>query len=81
MLRKKHNFNDLLKYMHLLEGGYSINSISTKYGINEKRLKRLWIQYQQEGKNALVRKTNIRADGALKEKIVRDYLENHLSLV
>ncbi len=81
MLKKKHNFNDLLKYMHLLENGYSIKSISQKYGICHLQLKRLWILYQEKGKDALVRKTNIRADGALKEKIVRDYLENHLSLV
>ena len=81
MLRKKHDFNDLLKYMHLLEDDYSINFISCKYGINEKRLKRLWIQYQQKGKDALVRKTPIRTDGALREIIVREYLEKHLSLV
>ena len=81
MQRKQHNFYDLLQYMHLLENGLSINSIHIKYGISEKRLKRLWIQYQKKGKDALVRKTNIRADGALKEKIIRDYLENHLSLV
>lgn len=81
MLRKKHNFKDLLKYMHLLEKCYSINFISSKYGINDKRLKCLWIKYQKIGKDALVRKAKIRANGALKETIVRDYLENHLSLV
>ena len=81
MYRKKHNFYDLLKYMHLLEKGFSFNFISCKYGINEKRLKRLWIQYQQKGKDASVRKTYIRADGALKDTIVREYLENPLSLV
>ena len=81
MLKKKHNFYDLLKYMHLLEDGYSIEFIHKKYGIDKSRLNRLWIQYQEIGIDALVRKTNIRAYGALKEKIVRDYLENHLSLV
>lgn len=67
--------------MHLLENGFSINFISQKYGICHLRLKRLWIKYQEDGKDALVRKTNIRADGVLREAIVREYLENHLSLV
>ena len=67
--------------MHLLENGYSIEFIHKKYGIDKGRLNRLWNLYQEIGKDALVRKTNICADGALREKIVREYLENHLSLV
>ena len=67
--------------MHLLDNGYAIKSISKKYGICHLQLKGLWIKYQEVGKDALVRKTNIRSDGALRETIVREYFENHLSLV
>ena len=31
--RKKHTFEDRLKYMHMIEDGHSIHSIHCKYGI------------------------------------------------
>lgn len=67
--------------MGMLENGYSINFIHIRYGINRTRLEYLWSNYKRLGKEALVRKSNIRADGHLKEMIVRDYLSNHLSLL
>lgn len=32
---KKHDYSALLKYMHMLENGYSIRHIKRKYGIND----------------------------------------------
>ena len=64
----------------MLEAGYSINYIHEHFGISDGLLNSLWIQYQHKGPSALVKKKYIRADGALKEKIVRDIQENFLTL-
>jgi transposase-like protein len=80
-MNKKHSFSDRLMYMHLLEDGYSINYVSTKYGIGSKLLACLWIQYQQNGLESLRKKKNIRANGDLKRLIVCDIENNNLSLV
>lgn len=81
MKQKRHTLKDCLKYKEMLKNGYSINFIHIRYGINGTRLECLWSNYKRLGKDALVRKSNIRADDPLKEMIVRDYLENHLSLL
>ena len=81
MLKKKHNYYDLLRYMELLEEGYSFSYIHLKYGINSSQLKCLWAKYCEIGKDALRPKKSAHIDGALKEEIVRDYLENHLTLI
>ena len=81
MKYKKHGIKDLVKYIQLLETGKSVRSISRRYGINDQQLHVLWYRYQREGPSALQKRPNIRADGSMKEKIVRAYLENHLSLV
>ena len=79
-MRKKHSYEDRLKYMKMLEAGYSVSYIHKHYGIGDGLLKSLWIKYQQEGPSALVKKTYIRADGAFKERIVRDIEENFITL-
>ena len=38
--KKKHGYDELLRYMHLLEKGYSACSIHQQYGINSELLKR-----------------------------------------
>ncbi len=53
---KKHDYGALLKYMRMLEEGYTIAYISTHYGNNHDRLKRLWLLYQQHGSSVLHRK-------------------------
>ena len=80
-MRKKHDYEALLKYMRMLKDGYSIGSIANKFGINEKQLKYLWLLYQKQGTSVLHRKKNIRADGVLKQQIVSDIEKNHLTLV
>ncbi len=78
---KKHDYGALLKYMRMLEEGYSIRSISDMFGIGYKRLHYLWILYQTYGSSVLHRKQYTRASGELKQQIIRDIEENHLTLV
>ena len=77
---KKHSFEDRLKYMRMIEDGYSVNYIHRHYGINSGFLESLWIRYQEEGPAALVKKQYVKADSAFKEKVVRDIEENHIPL-
>ena len=78
--KQKHDCAVLLKYMHMLDDGYSFRYISTTFGINSNRLKVLRAKYLLEGVTALQRKKNIKADFALKKKIVLDIENNHLTL-
>lgn len=78
---KKHTYADRLKYMHMLEDGYSVNYIHTHFGIGESLLSLLWKRYQKEGPEALIKKQNTRAGAAIKLKAINDYEEKHLSLV
>ena len=80
-MRKKHDYLALLKYMMMLEEGYSIDHIHKKFGISGERLKSLWLLYQQHGISALCRKKNIRAEGCFKQQVVSDIEKNHLTLV
>ena len=75
-MREKHTIEDRLRYMNLIEEGYSINHIHKHYGINKGLLNNLWIRYQQEGPLALMKKKNVKADGFFKEKIIRDIEKN-----
>ena len=79
--RKKHGYAERLKYMHMLEDGYSIKYIGTHYGIDRRLLGVLWAKYQSEGPSGLLKKKNIKANHELKLKVVRDIEENHLTLV
>ena len=66
--------------MHMIEDGRSIKSISKDYGINHHRLHVLWNRYELEGRAGLLKKKNIKADYAIKRKIILDIEENHLTL-
>jgi transposase-like protein len=78
--RKKHDYADRLKYMRLLESGRSFRSIYKEYGIDKDQLKVLWAKYQKFGPSGLKKGANIKADFALKKRIVLDIEENHLTL-
>ena len=80
-MRKKHDYGALLKYMRMLEEGYTIDYIHKVFGIGLGRLGRLWLLYQQQGISALCRKKNIQASGELKQHVVLDLEKNHLTLV
>ena len=78
--RKKHEYADLLKYMRLLMKGKSFSYIHDEYGINGEQLKVLWEKYQRFGSAGLRKTEYIKANFALKKKIVLDIEENHLTL-
>ncbi|MBR5699938.1 MAG: hypothetical protein IKX37_02480 [Bacteroidales bacterium] len=77
---KKHSTEDRLKYIKMIEEGYSINYICSHYGFDHHLLSVLWIKYQKEGAPGLMKKCHIRADGAYREKVLRDIEKNCLPL-
>ena len=79
-MRKKHTYEDRLKYMKLLEDGYSVTHIATRYGISHHLLNVLWEKYQQDGPSGLIKKQNIRSDGSYREMVLRDIENNCLTL-
>ena len=79
-MRKHHSYADRLKYMKMLESGYSKGYIHRQYGINLDLLGSLWLMYQQSGSSALKSKKVNNSDGAHREAVVRDVQENHLTL-
>ena len=78
---KKHGYAERLKYMHMLENGFSRNYIERHFGISKKLLGYLWARYKSEGPAALLKKQNVKADYAFKLQVLRDIEENHLTLV
>ena len=78
---KRHGYAERLKYMHMLEDGYSIEYIHRIFGISHDLLGQLWERYQAEGPSGLLKKQTVRADYDFKLKVVRDIEENHLTLV
>ena len=78
--RRKHDYSARLKYIRLLESGWTFSLIRVKYGIDDTQLKVLWEKYQQYGGAGLHKSGKIKADFALKKKIVLDIIENHLTL-
>ena len=80
-MRKKHDYGALLKYMRLLEDGYSIDHIHRKFGIGKGRLQSLWLLYQEHGTSVLHRKNYTQTSIEIKQQIVLDIEKNHLTLV
>ena len=76
---KKHDYSALLKYMHMLEDGYSINYVHTNYGINEAQLSKLWFLYQKKGAKALHRQEYTRSNATFRHKVVLDIENNDVS--
>ena len=52
---KKHSYEDLLKYMRMMEDGYSSKYINTHFGISRELLAALWLMYQDKGPAALAK--------------------------
>ena len=80
-MRKKHDHSALLKYMHMLEEGYSINYIYEKFGINFHRLSKLWELYKKHGATVLHRQANIRSNSEFRQTVVLDIENNNITLV
>ena len=77
----KHDYDALLKYMHLLESGKTISFICRHYGICKKRLGKLWYNYQIAGVSSLLQTKYKKLTNEEKCKIVLDIEMNHLTLV
>ena len=78
---KKHGYAERLKYMHMLENGYSLRYIHVHFGIRKELLECLWIRYQKEGPSSLLKKNNVKASYAFKLQVIQDIEKNHLTLV
>ena len=65
----------------MLEDGYSITYVHTNYGIDIKRLAKLWLLYQKEGARVLHRQEYTRSDATFRHKVVLDIENNCISLV
>ena len=78
--KKKHGFDELLHYMHLLEKGYSVWSIHRKFGINAEHLRRCWLDYQEVGVTALMKKDRRVLSREDRMQAVSEYRNNLLSL-
>ena len=80
MYKKIKSEKERLRYMKMLEEGYSIIYIHIHYGINRDLLKSLWTKYKDKGPFGLVKKQNVKANGYFRETVVRDIEENGLTL-
>ena len=78
--RKKNDLSDLQKYMHLLDAGHSFEHIHTAYGINAAHLKFLRSKYLQQDPVGLEKGKYIKADFALKKRIVLEVEKKYLPL-
>ena len=78
---KKHNYLDRLRYMALLEDGYSTHYVHKKFGIDKELLIVLKMLYDQGGPEALKKRPPTQADVQTKLSAILDFEQNHLSLV
>ena len=78
--RKRHTLDDRIKYIKMIEDGYSVDYISNHFGISHHLLATLWTKYQKEGPLGLMKKQYARVSGALREEVLRDIEKNHLLL-
>ena len=78
--QKRRSLSDYLRYMHMIEDGYSFRYICNHYGSDEQTLKVLWYRYQKFGINGLRKKRNFMATPKIKKRIVLDIEKNHLTL-
>ena len=81
-MHTKHGFNEKLRYIRMLEEGYTIDYIKKQFGINDTQLKVMWLKYQRDGLSALMdRSTSNHTPATIKLAAVKDYVEKRLPLV
>ena len=68
----KNTYEDRLKYIKMIEQGYSIDYISKHHSISHKDLEVLWHRYQKDGPSGLVKKVRRLKDGKTREMILRE---------
>ena len=80
-MHTKHGFNEKLRYIQMLEEGYTIDYIKKQFGMNDTQLKVMWAKYQKEGLSALEdRPTNKKTPALMKIAAVEDFVKKGLSL-
>ena len=79
--KKRHTYAERLRYMHMLEDGYSVSQIERRYGINGRLLESLWRSYKKRGRKALEKKSYTRVPTETKRMAIYDFEEKGLSLV
>lgn len=77
---KKH-YEERLKYIKLLEAGYSVYYIHSKYGIDKEHLLCLCEKYKKDGVIGLLKKSNTQASVETKLSAIQDFQEKGLTLV
>ena len=77
---KKHGYAERLRYMQMMEQGYSANYIHCRYGIGSLLLKTLWAKYQTQGCQALIKSKSTRLSPNEKEAAIKEFEIKHLSL-
>ena len=78
--KKKHTYEDLLKYMKMIEQGYTIYHIHKEYGIKDSQLRTLWAKYKEKGPNGLLKRKNLFVDLELKMQIIEEIEKKHITL-
>ena len=79
--QKRHGYDKLLSYMHLLEEGYSAWSIHRQYGINAELLKRYWASYRRLGEIALQKKKRRVLSPEERLQAIEEFENNRLTLL
>ncbi len=77
---KKHTFEDRVKYMYMLDDGYSIEYIHRHYGVNSTLLSILYRKYLSEGVDALRKKSYSKLSANDKLLVIREFQDNQLTL-
>lgn len=78
---RKHGYAERLKYMHMLENGFSRNYIERRFGISGSFLDIYGHDTVQKVQRDCWKKQNVRADYAFKLEVVRDVEENNITLL
>lgn len=68
----KNTYEDHLRYIKMIEQGYSIDYICKHRSISHKDLEVLWHRYQKDGPSGLVKKVRRLKDGKTREMILRE---------
>ena len=76
----KNTYEDYLRYIKMIEQGYSIDYICKHHAISHKDLEVLWLKYQKDGPSGLIKTKHRWKDGESREMILREIDTNCLSL-
>jgi len=76
---KKHNLKEKLQAVELYKQGLGAKRISSKLSICRKVIDRWLSAYKVKGLSGFDKRPKIQATAELKQKIVKEVLENHLS--